>query len=126
MRKESIQLGPLNQALASLEKAMAQPKDEFTRDSVIQRFEYTLELAWKTMKRCLEASGLPDPISPKGTVREAARAGWILDPELWIRFIEDRNLTSHTYQESIAEKVYSTALLLPAEVKKILPWLTKI
>lgn len=46
-----ISLKPFKNAQASLEKAVAQPKDEFIRDSVIQRLEYTYELAWKTLKR---------------------------------------------------------------------------
>ena len=92
-------------ALAQLEKAVALPKDEFVRDSVIQRFEVTHELSWKMMKLKLEAEGLPAR-TPRETIQEALQAGLIEDGNLWTDMQKKRNLTSHTYHEELADDVY--------------------
>lgn len=91
--------------LAQLEKAVALPKDEFVRDSVIQRFEFTHELSWKMMKLKLEAEGLPAR-TPRETIQEALQAGLIEDGNLWTDMQKKRNLTSHTYHEELADDVY--------------------
>lgn len=92
-------------ALAQLEKAAARPKDEFLRDSVIQRFEFTHELAWKMLKLQLEAEGLIVN-TPRETMQEALQAGFIDDGNLWSDMQKMRNLTSHTYREKLADDVY--------------------
>ena len=51
MCKQDLSINPLENAVKSLERSLKQEKNEFTRDSTIQRFEYTFELAWKTLKR---------------------------------------------------------------------------
>ncbi|HEX9873493.1 MAG TPA: nucleotidyltransferase substrate binding protein [Deferrimonas sp.] len=93
-------------ALKQLEKAVAQPKNEFIRDSVIQRFEFTHELAWKMLKLQLEAEGLIVR-TPRETLQEALQAGLIEDGNLWSDMQKMRNLTSHTYHEQLAEDVYA-------------------
>jgi len=92
-------------ALAQLEKAVALPKDEFVRDSVIQRFEFTHEPGWKMLKLKLEAEGVPAK-TPRETVQEALQAGLIEDGNLWTDMQKMRNLTSHTYHEQLADDVY--------------------
>jgi nucleotidyltransferase substrate binding protein (TIGR01987 family) len=92
-------------ALAQLEKAASQPKDEFLRDSVIQRFEFTHELAWKMLKLKLEEEGLVTR-TPRETMQEALQAGLIEDGNLWSDMQKMRNLTSHTYHEELADQVY--------------------
>ena len=52
------QLRLLETALSRLEKALAQPVDEFVRDSAIQRFEFTFELLWKSVKTYAEEAGV--------------------------------------------------------------------
>ena len=93
-------------ALAQLEKAASQPKDEFLRDSVIQRFEFTHELAWKMLKLKLEEEGLVTR-TPRETMQEALQAGLIEDGNLWSDMQKMRNLTSHTYHEELADQVYA-------------------
>lgn len=93
-------------AVTQLEKAAARPKDEFIRDSVIQRFEFTHELAWKMLKLKLEDEGLIVK-TPKETMQEALQAGLIEDGNLWSDMQKMRNLTSHTYREQLAEEVYA-------------------
>lgn len=53
-KQTQLSLDYVKQALDSLELALAQPKNEFIRDAVIQRFEYSFELSWKTLKRFLK------------------------------------------------------------------------
>lgn len=108
-----LSLTPLKKALQSLEKAIAHPLDEFTRDSVIQRFEFTFELSWKALKRYLESDKPLADDSVKGILREAFQRKIITDIDQWFAFQKARNLTSHTYNEETAIDVYESALLLP-------------
>jgi nucleotidyltransferase substrate binding protein (TIGR01987 family) len=124
MKSSDISQSPLNRALSSLELSIAQPLNEFTRDSVIQRFEYTLELSWKIAKKYLESQGI-QTTTPKDVIREGAKAGILRNPERWMEFIEKRNLTSHTYNEAVATEVFNTAIQLPAEVKFLMQCLTR-
>jgi nucleotidyltransferase substrate binding protein (TIGR01987 family) len=92
-------------AVLQLEKAVLHPKDEFVRDSVIQRFEFTHELAWKMLRLRLENEGILVK-TPRETMQEALQAGFIADGNLWSDLQKMRNLTSHTYREQLAEDVY--------------------
>ena len=102
-------------ALTRLEGALAQPVNEFVRDSAIQRFEFTFELFWKSLKAYAEGSGL-EAYSPRDSVRTAFQLGVIQEHPDWFRMLEDRNLTSHTYNEATAETIYSH---LPAYLRLI-------
>lgn len=113
MDKSDIQLDELKRAIRRLREALDLPKSDIIRDSVIQRFEFTVELSWKALQRYLKGSGISESLTPKNTFREAAKLGVVSDPEAWIRFIDARNLSSHTYKESLAEEVYARALTLP-------------
>lgn len=98
---------PLLKARDSLGVALAAPKTDLNRDASIQRFEFTIELAWKTMRRILKYKGIQIN-NPRDTIREAAKEGLIQDPKAWFFFLENRNLTSHVYNEEVAEKIYNT------------------
>lgn len=68
------------------------------KEGMIQRFEYTLELAWKTLKdKMLNDGIILDRISPKMVVKQAYQSKYIDDVEIWLKMINDRNLLSHTY-----------------------------
>jgi len=68
------------------------------KEGIIQRFEYTFELAWKVLKDKMENDGIVlDKISPKAVVRQAFNAKYIQNAETWLNMIGDRNLMSHTY-----------------------------
>ena len=92
-------------ALRQLEKAVRQPEDEFIRDSVIQRFEFTYELAWKMLKLRLEAEAIT-ATTPRQVLQEALQARFIHDGNAWTQLQSHRNLTSHTYDETLAQAVY--------------------
>lgn len=77
-----LELNSLSNAVTSLSAAIARPKDEFIRDSVIQRFEYTYDLCWKFLARFLEAdigSEEIDRLSRKDLFRIGAEKGYIND-----------------------------------------------
>jgi len=99
-------------AVGRLGEALAAPVSDLNRDATIQRFEFSFELAWKAIQKALRGEGL-DAASPRNCFREAYRLGWILQEEPWLSMLEDRNLTSHTYDAKLAELVY---LRLPAHL----------
>ena len=92
-------------AFSQLEKALAQPYNEFIRDSVIQRFEFTYELSWKMLKLKLQGEGI-EAKTPKQVFQEALQAGFIQDGNAWSSMQLQRNLTTHTYDEKLAVSVY--------------------
>lgn len=76
------------------------------KEGIIQRFEFTLELAWKTLKDKMEYDGLIiDRISPKVVLKEAYQNKYIDNIETWIEMINDRNLLSHTYDFDVFVEV---------------------
>lgn len=79
--------------------------DDLARDGLIQRFEFTFELAWKTLKSCFEEEGLMGLNSPKTVLREAFAAGLIQTEEVWLAMLEDRNSTARIYSEALASKI---------------------
>lgn len=104
-----------HRAVDRLEEAIRQPKSEFIRDSVIQRFEFCIELAWKTSKKIMGSS----TSAPKDIIREMAQSGYITNLELWLESIDMRNLSSHTYKEDLAERVYDFACKFVPELKTL-------
>ena len=109
----------LQKVLATLRKALAAPKDDLSRDAVIQRFEYVFELGWKTLQAACALQGV-ETRSPKETIRRAFELGWVEDPDPWFRALEARNLTSHTYDEALAESVYQAAKNVPVLIDQML------
>jgi nucleotidyltransferase substrate binding protein (TIGR01987 family) len=76
------------------------------KEGVIQRFEFTLELAWKTLKDKMEFDGIIlNKISPKMVLKEAFKSRYIENIELWLEMIDDRNLLSHTYDFKVFEEI---------------------
>ena len=71
---------------------------QLEREGVIQRFEYTFELAWLTLKDRLEYDGVAlTTVTPRNVIRQAFHAKLIADGDAWIDMLTDRNLMSHTY-----------------------------
>ena len=95
------------QALKRLDEALRMPKTDIVRDSAIQRFEFVLDLAWKTVKAFLEENQGIRCASPKECFREAYRHGLIEYTDEWLRFVDMRNETVHTYNQDLAEKIFS-------------------
>lgn len=108
-------------AVFRLQDALAQPKNEFIRDSVIQRFEFSIELAWKTSKKVMGTA----TTAPKDIIREMAQAGYINDIQQWLLAVDMRNLSSHTHKEALAEQVYNFAQKFASELSKLSDDLSK-
>jgi nucleotidyltransferase substrate binding protein (TIGR01987 family) len=80
------------------EGAKAASLNRLESEGLVQRFEYTFELSWKTMKDYLEAKGVSTAY-PRDTIKEAFAHGLVEDGEAWMTMLERRNLLSHTYDE---------------------------
>jgi nucleotidyltransferase substrate binding protein (TIGR01987 family) len=94
------------QALEQLETFFLPPAlNERERQGLIKAFEYCFELGWNTLRDLLIAEGNADLIGSRDTLRLAFRVGLIHDGEAWLRMVQDRNLTSHTYNRATAEQV---------------------
>ena len=78
------------------------------KQGLIQGFEYTHELAWKVLKDYLEEQGHVGLMGSKDTTREAFKRGLIQNGEVWMEMIESRNLTSHTYNQNLADKEFES------------------
>ena len=101
-------------AFARLADAAAQAKQrklsELEEQGLIQAFEFTHELAWNTLKDFLEARGTVKIYGSRDTTREAFAADLIVNGEAWMKMIEHRNETSHTYNEAIANAIVEAIL----------------
>lgn len=76
------------------------------RDGAIQRFEFCTELVWKTLREYLIDQGYTDINSPKSVMRQAYADGLVDNEQAWIDLLNDRNLTSHIYDEATAARIY--------------------
>lgn len=92
---------------------------ETCRMALVQAFEIIIELSWKTLKDYLEAQGYTEVQNGKRAFRQAFQDGLIDDGELWLKALELRNLTSHTYDINMLEEVidFFISSLLPELLK---------
>lgn len=101
------------QRFDNFEKAFLRLKDALRNDSpselekagVIQYFEFTFELGWKTLKDYLQEMGV-EVRFPRDTIKEAFTNGLIQDGDLWLDMLEKRNQMSHTYDEFTANQSF--------------------
>lgn len=103
-----VNIDPLLKAFDKFERFRKNDTTEQEKAGTIQSFEYTFELAWKTMKRLLDERGVIAN-SPKEVLRQAALEGFIKNPEIWFVFLTKRNLTVHAYNESYADEVLAVS-----------------
>jgi nucleotidyltransferase substrate binding protein (TIGR01987 family) len=103
------------QRFQSFDRALVLLREPFERDvatlsnlekeGTVQRFEFTVELAWKTLKDYLEHEGeLIVPATPRNVIKEAFSAGILSDGQVWIDMLDHRNLLSHTYDAVTFDK----------------------
>ena len=106
MNKLQQSVENLGKALARLEEALAEVNPtSLMVDGTIQRFEFTLELFWKTLKRLLEREGI-EATTPKEVLKQSYQAKWIDHETVWIQMLDDRNKTSYIYDEETAGRIY--------------------
>lgn len=92
--------------LGFLENAMKiKEPDMVQKAGLIQFFEISFELSWNVMKEYLEAQGIMGMRSPRDTIKKAFEVELITDGHTWLQTLQNRNLTSHTYNEEMAEEV---------------------
>ena len=94
-----------SQSRKAVDLAQQRPLSELEEQGLIQAFEYTHELAWKTLKDFLESRGVSNLYGSKDTTREAFKQGLLGNGETWMDMIKSRNLTSHTYNEETAQAI---------------------
>ncbi len=97
-----------HRAFSLLREALWQerPLTQLEKEGVIQRFEYTMELAWKTLKDYLESENVVlDQVTPRAVIRSAFEAGVIRMGEPWQNALDARNRMSHTYNFETFEQV---------------------
>lgn len=112
-------LDDLTAALAQLKTGLAQIQNDLDRDGVIQRFEFTFEMAWKVLQEYAQFQGLP-VASPREAFRMAADFRLIDNPNIWFAFIKDRNRTTHLYSEKEAKEVIKNIPKFVTETEKLL------
>ncbi len=106
--KQTDSFKALGKALERLKEALKESPETnvLAIDGTIQRFEFSIELFWKVLKKFLAQEGY-EVKSPKQALQEAYQMEWIHDEALWLRMLDDRNETSHTYDDALANKIYS-------------------
>lgn len=93
-------------ALAQLSKfRVKNDLNELEEQGLIQAFEYTHELAWKTLSDFLKDRGNLEIFGSKDATREAFNLGLIGNGDIWMDMIRSRNLTSHTYNEEVTKTI---------------------
>lgn len=94
-------------ATERLKEALQKEESDIVIDGTLHRFEFTFELAWKTMKDYLEYSGIVEGIgSPREIIKTAFANGIIDDGENWIKMMLARNSLSHLYDEEKSREIY--------------------
>ncbi|MFN3996583.1 nucleotidyltransferase substrate binding protein [Algoriphagus sp.] len=99
-----------NKAFSKLNEAIdlssAESLSELEIEGLIQRFEYTYELSWKTLQDVIKKRGYLDIGGPGAVLKQAFELGLIDNPEGWRRLKKSRELTSHTYYSGTAMVIY--------------------
>ena len=85
--------------ILSTNKMLGDDVDDLLKEGLVQRFEYTQELAWKVMKDYEEFQGYTDIQGSRDAIRKALQMG-IIDSKMWMETIASRNVTSHCYDET--------------------------
>lgn len=108
MKRLSERYEDYSKALARLKEAVLEEPTEIVIDGTLQRYEFTFELAWKTMKDYLEYNGIVEDIaSPRGIIQQAFASKMIRNGDIWIQMMLDRNSLSHLYDEEKSRDVYN-------------------
>lgn len=95
-----------NKAFNQLEKFIqVEILNEMEEQGLIKSFEYTYELAWKTLQDLLKEKGYIDINGPKPVIQQSFQDGYITEGKGWMRMHNSRNLTAHTYDQTTAKEV---------------------
>ena len=101
-----LKLAALGKALQRFHESLQFDESQpLVIDASIQRFGFSIELSWKTLKACLAQEGISANM-PRECMQQAFAAHWFNDEKAWLSMLKDRNLTSHTYKEDLALDIY--------------------
>jgi len=103
--EKKIAFENFSKALKRLEEAVNEAQTELEIDGAIQRFEFTFEQAWKSLKAFLEDEGIICR-SPKSCLKEAYAAGFIDNEQVWLKMLTDRNKSVHIYDMETSRKIF--------------------
>ena len=92
----------LKQLSLAMDLKAQRPLSDLEQQGLIQGFEFTHELAWNVLKDYLDMEGIQGLIGSRSTAREAFKRGLVVDGAVWMDMIEKRNLSSHTYNQTVA------------------------
>ena len=113
-------------AISSLEEALALEPTDINIDGTIQRFEFTFELSWKLIHAVATYQGKEEEArNPRNAIRYGAYAGFIDDAETWFIFLNARNSTVHLYDKTASREVYNQIKNFPDLAKKLLSEVSK-
>jgi len=80
--------------------------NDIYQDALIKRFEFTFELAWKTLRQFMIDSGyMMKAISPKSILAQGYQENILQNEQMWLDMLEDRNLTTHDYGHEVAKPI---------------------
>lgn len=106
-RKYSDKFEKLKSAYLRLNAIInSKEKTEYYEDAVIQRFEFTFELLWKTLKEALTENGVEVENTPRAVFKKAFLAGYIQNEEIVDSMLYDRNLTTHMYSQEVSHEIF--------------------
>ena len=88
----------------AIEVVKSASDDDLLQSGLVQTYEYTFELAWKTLKDYLTLEGF-EVRSPRETIRQGFQSGYIMNGEDWLQALADRNLATHIYDDEIIIRV---------------------
>ncbi|CAH0121705.1 hypothetical protein PAE9249_04238 [Paenibacillus sp. CECT 9249] len=107
-RKVKQSLTNLGNAIMRLKEAIESDHsgtNSLVVDATIQRFEFVIELYWKTFKRILAYEGI-ETSTPREALQQAYSSRFIDNETLWLQFLKNRNATSHIYDEDTALRIF--------------------
>ncbi len=109
MEKAKGKIAVFEKALNAFSELIKIKPTAVERDAAIQRFEYSFELAWKSLKEILKTEGFTNEelSSPRKVLKNGFIAGFVKNEAIWIEMLQERNLTSHTYNEQLANDIYN-------------------
>lgn len=94
-------------AMSRLKEALKEEENDLAIDGVLHRYEFTFELAWKTLKDYLNYLGVQQNTgSPREVIQESFANKIIEDGEIWIKMMLARNSLSHLYDEETSREIY--------------------
>lgn len=104
----ALRIVEFRRAVSRLNEALAEGEaNPLSVDASIQRFEFSFELAWKSLSEVLMRDHGIRAASPKSALQQAYQQQIINDEPIWLDMLRDRNLSTHTYREALAREIHS-------------------